>query len=89
MFAGCCQVIWAVGKTMWVRGPGYCQLIWAENRDVCRFGRLRLQVATRIGRYQEDIHIYHHGLPILVNISIEANGLSYRCNALSEPNFEM
>ena len=41
MFAGCWQIIWAVCKVMWVRGPGYCQLIWAENRDVCRSLHLR------------------------------------------------
>ena len=49
MFAGCCQLIWAVGKTMWVRGSRYCQLIRAENQDICRLDARCSQVATPKG----------------------------------------
>jgi hypothetical protein len=41
--------MWAVGRLIWVRGPGYCQLIWAEIWDVCRLSARCLQVATLTG----------------------------------------
>lgn len=49
MFVGCWQLIWAVGRTMWVRNPGYCQRIRAETGDVCRSGGGCLQAATGRG----------------------------------------
>ena len=49
----CLQIIWAVGRLMWVRGPGYCQLIWADDRDAFRLSARCLQVATH--RHQQAV----------------------------------